>query len=104
MLSPTGSTVYEWHRQSIPFRFRSHLKSEPWNPSGPPCQLVKVLCVAAPMIPRSLRTSKNGRSLREAQGSLLAASLRSACDLRYPFPRHTNEEANPVDQREDCNG
>src|SRR5271154_535110 len=104
MPSPSGPTAYVWRWQSIPFPFRSHPKSKPSNSLGPPWQLATAPCVAGPTIPRSLRTSKSGRSLREARDSLRATCLRPACDLRYPFPQKTNESGGLVHRKADCNG
>src|ERR1700723_352431 len=104
MPSQNGQTVCGWRWQSIPFPFRSHPKSKPWNSLELPWQLATALCVAGLTIPRSLRTSKSDRSLREAPGSLRAICLRLACDRRYLFLQKTSESGAPVRRTADCNG
>src|ERR1700691_603502 len=104
MPSSSGPTVYGWRWQSVPSPFRFHPKSESSNSLAPPWRLPTALCVAGPMIPRSLRTSRSGQFLREVQGSPLATFLRPACDLRYPFPQKTSESGGRVHRAADCNG
>src|SRR6202041_2628468 len=104
MPSQNGQTVCGWRWQSIPFPFRSHPKSKPSNSSGPPWQFATEPCVESPTTPRSLRTSKSGRFLREAPGSLRATCLRPACDRRYPFPQKTSESGAHVRRKVGCNG
>jgi hypothetical protein len=56
------------------------------------------------MNPQFLRTSKSGRSLREARDFPLAICLRRACGLRCPFPQKTNGSGVPPRRRAGCNG
>src|SRR5271154_4578786 len=104
MPSPSVSIVCESRRQSIPFPFQSLPESERWNRSAPPYPLVKAAREAAWTIPQFLRTSKSGRSLREARDFLRATCPRPAGGLRYRFLRKTSESVGPVHRKADCNG
>src|SRR3977135_1584325 len=59
MPSLNGAIADERHVQSVPFRFRFHRKSGPWNPSSQPLLLATDHRVSPRMSQRFPRTSKS---------------------------------------------
>src|ERR1700737_5495255 len=83
-------TADEGHEQSVPFRFRFHRESGPWDLSSRPLLLAIAHRISPRTSQRFPRTSKSDRFPRATRSSLGAFFPPPVCDRRCRYRSHTS--------------